>query len=148
MSLPSSEVPGDSLRWFATVIVVQETGSIRDLFCEGICETWFENEPKLVNVTEWLAATKKDGVFEWTWISGILYIWTIFDWKLKYETWMIIGKKILKNQYWYWKFLCINNLWTFKHFYVGNLKWGYLKIILITVKFLQQPLAKFPFDCH
>ena len=33
-----------------------------------------------------------------------------------------------KLQYRYWKFLCINSLWEFKHIHVRNLKWGYLKI--------------------
>ena len=37
----------------------------------------------------------------------------------------------------YWKFLFTNSFWKFKHINVGHLKWGYLKIILVIAKLLQ-----------
>ena len=46
-------------------------------------------------------------------------------------------KSAWKLQYRYWKFLSINSLRKFKNIYFGNLKWGYLKTILVTVKLLQ-----------
>ena len=55
-----------------------------------------------------------------------------------YETYLLHCKKIcLKIIVSVLEVFCINGLWKFKHVYVRNLEWEYLKIILIVVKLLQ-----------
>ena len=91
--------------------------------------TWIFNNKMMYFVLDWPA---------WNWQTGKFLLrfgfltQKILENKVSNTLWK---KFALKLQYRYWKILWINNLWKFKHVYVGNSKWGYLKKILVTVSY-------------